>query len=170
MANAEIFEFRKSIPVPLARTSPVPGEGARHPSKIVTQVIFLIFQTPRVITNPQNTTKMPSDKYKEEEKKILQALEILRKNPKQKIKPLARQFSVDYQRLRRRVLGSTSQLNQRPPNKRLSEDQERAIKLWIDDLDDRGLPPSIHMIKNYAERVHQNMYTNTDSAPPLRDH
>jgi hypothetical protein len=66
------------------------GEGARQISDIVTKVIFLIFQTSRVITNPQNTTKMPSSKYKEEKKRILEALEILRKNLKQKIKPLAR--------------------------------------------------------------------------------
>jgi hypothetical protein len=30
---------------------------------------------------------MPSDKYKEEEKRISEALEILRRDPKQKIKP-----------------------------------------------------------------------------------
>ena len=72
---------------------------------------------------------MPSDKYKEEEKKILEAIEIIRNNPKQKIKPLARQFSVDYQRLQRRVLGSASQLNRQPAHKRLSDDQESAIKL-----------------------------------------
>src|SRR3954452_8088336 len=125
-------------------------------------MIFLIFQTPHIITNPQNATKMPSEKYKEEENRISEALEILRKNPKQKIKPLARQFGVDYQRLRRRVLGGTSQLNRRPAHKRLTEDQERAIILWMNDLDDRGIPPSVRMIKNYAERVHQNMRPGAD--------
>jgi hypothetical protein len=77
---------------------------------------------------------MPSDKYKEEKKRISEALEILRENPKQKIKPLARQFSVDYQQLRRRVLGGTSQLNRQPAHTRLTDDQERTINLWMNDL------------------------------------
>ncbi|EED11888.1 conserved hypothetical protein [Talaromyces stipitatus ATCC 10500] len=112
---------------------------------------------------------MPSEKYKEEENRISEALEILRKNPKQKIKPLARQFGVDYQRLRRRVLDGTSQLNRRPAHKRLTEDQERAIILWMNDLDDRGIPPTVRMIKNYADKVLQNMHPGADNPPQLGD-
>src|SRR3954447_21401901 len=112
---------------------------------------------------------MPSEKYKEEENRISEALEILRKNPKQKIKPLARQFGVDYQRLRRRVLGGTSQLNRRPAHKRLTEDQERAIILWMNDLDDRGIPPTVRMIQNYADKVLQNMHPGADNPPQLGD-
>ncbi|EED20634.1 conserved hypothetical protein [Talaromyces stipitatus ATCC 10500] len=112
---------------------------------------------------------MPSEKYKEEENRISEALEMLRKNPKQKIKPLARQFGVDYQRLRRRVLGGTSQLNRRPAHKRLTEDQERAIILWMHDLDDRGIPPTVRMIKNYVDKVLQNMHPGADNPPQLGD-
>ncbi|EED11571.1 conserved hypothetical protein [Talaromyces stipitatus ATCC 10500] len=97
---------------------------------------------------------MPSEKYKEEENRISEALEILRKNPGQKIKPLAR---------------GTSQLNRRPTHKRLTEDQERAIILWMNDLDDRGIPPTVRMIKNYADKVLQNMHPGADNPPQLGD-
>uniref|UniRef100_A0A093V606 Tigger transposable element-derived protein 1 n=1 Tax=Talaromyces marneffei PM1 TaxID=1077442 RepID=A0A093V606_TALMA len=112
---------------------------------------------------------MPSEQYKEEESRIQKALESLQKNPKQKIAHLAREFNVDYHRLRRRTLGSASQLNRRPAHKRLTDDQESAIIIWIDDLDDRGLPPTVHMIQNYAENVLQNMHPNAANPPKLGD-
>jgi hypothetical protein len=70
-----------------------------------------IFKSPQLITTPQNTTKMPSEQYKKEESRIQKALESLKKNPKQKITSLAREFDINYYQLRRRVLGSASQLN-----------------------------------------------------------
>ncbi|EEA21265.1 hypothetical protein TMatcc_009330 [Talaromyces marneffei ATCC 18224] len=112
---------------------------------------------------------MPSEQYKEEESRIQKALESLQKNPKQKIAHLAREFNVDYHRLRRRTLGSASQLNRRPAHKRLTDDQESAIIIWIDDLDDRGRPPTVHMIRNYAENVLQNMHPNAANPPKLGD-
>lgn len=39
----------------------------------------------------------------------------------------------------------------------------------MDNLDNKGIPPSICMIKNYAEKVHQNVHPNADSLPQLRD-
>src|SRR3954451_7705660 len=101
---------------------------------------------------------MPSEQYKKEESRIQKAIESHTQNPKQKIARLAREFDVDYHRLRRRLQGSASQLNRRPAHKRLTDDQERAVTLWIDDLDDRGIPPTVRMIKNYAEKVLQNMH------------
>uniref|UniRef100_A0A093XPI5 Pogo transposable element with ZNF domain n=1 Tax=Talaromyces marneffei PM1 TaxID=1077442 RepID=A0A093XPI5_TALMA len=80
---------------------------------------------------------MPSDKYEEEEKRISEALEILRK-----------------------IRSKKSSL-------------WRANSVWITngsgDVYDRGIPPSVRMIKNYAEKVHQNMHPNADSLPQLGD-
>jgi hypothetical protein len=72
---------------------------------------------------------MPSEQYKKEEARMKKALESLKKNPKQKITVLAREFDVPYSWLRRCVLGSASQLTRRPVHKRLSDGQENAIKL-----------------------------------------
>ncbi|EED18843.1 ferric reductase transmembrane component 5 precursor, putative [Talaromyces stipitatus ATCC 10500] len=94
------------------------------------------------------------------------ALELYTQIPKQKITQLARQFDVPCKRLWRRVQGSASQLNRRPAHKQLSDDQEHTIFIWLSDLDDRGLPPTIGTIKNYAEKVLQNM--NPDADHPLQ--
>ncbi|EED14612.1 conserved hypothetical protein [Talaromyces stipitatus ATCC 10500] len=86
-----------------------------------------------------------------------------------KIAELAREFDVPYERLWRRVQGSASQLNRRPAHKRLSDDQERVVIIWLEDLDDRGVPPTIWVIKNYTEKVLQNMHPNADPPPRLGD-
>ena len=112
---------------------------------------------------------MPSDEYKKEEARIEKTLQSLTKNPKQKIAHLAREFDVPYSRLRRRALGSTSQLNWQPAHKRLSDDQENAVKLWIDDRDNKELPPTTYEIRNYAEKVLQVMNPGTADPPRLGD-
>jgi hypothetical protein len=43
-----------------------------------------VFKSLQPITNPQNTTKMPSEKYKEEESRTQKALESLKKTPEAK--------------------------------------------------------------------------------------
>jgi hypothetical protein len=74
---------------------------------------------------------MKSDQYKIKEEAIPKAAEAYEKDKTRKIAPVAREFGVPYQRLRKRISRVDSCITCPPTNKILSKDQEKALIDWI---------------------------------------
>jgi hypothetical protein len=111
---------------------------------------------------------MPSEKYKKEERVIAEAVEAYKKDPRQKITKLAAQFNIPYARLRARIHGrpsyTKSYTERRPVASRLTTDQEDAIKLWVADIDDMGIPPTPRLVEEHANAILRRM--NPQMEPP----
>ncbi|EED23051.1 hypothetical protein TSTA_065110 [Talaromyces stipitatus ATCC 10500] len=81
---------------------------------------------------------------------------------KKKIKKLAREFDAPYRRLLARVNGQSALSDRPATNHILTNDQERAVKEWIDHLDPLDAPPTNRMIVGCANAILQsaNPYKN----------
>lgn len=93
---------------------------------------------------------------KQLDKKELRLLDAIsayhaRENPK--ILPLAAEFQVSYHQLRGRIHGRTSPKNRISTTKALNEDQEEALLLWINILDDASAPPNSKRIQECANAI-----------------
>jgi hypothetical protein len=74
-----------------------------------------------------------------------------RENPK--ILPLAAELPVSYHQLRGRIHGRISPKSRISTTKALNEDQEEALLLWINILDDAGAPPNSKRIQECANAI-----------------
>ena len=83
-----------------------------------------------------------SSKYRETESKVQDAVASYKRNPKQKIAPLAREFDVPVQRLHARIKGRKSRSELPRKNQRLGCSQMSVIYAWIDHLNTAGTPPT----------------------------
>ncbi|KAJ5394990.1 uncharacterized protein N7487_009293 [Penicillium crustosum] len=87
------------------------------------------------------------------EDRIIKALEAYHAAKKPKIASIAREFSIPYQTFRGRVQGRKSRAAQTPGNKALEPEQEKALILWIDTLDQAFSPPSAARIQGAALQI-----------------
>ncbi|KAL1959017.1 hypothetical protein VTO42DRAFT_3258 [Malbranchea cinnamomea] len=79
---------------------------------------------------------------------------------------LAREFKVDYQRLRRRILDTPSRFTPRPQTQKLDSAQEKAAIAWIKHLDEAGRSPTQEMLTNCANSVLCRSHIDPETAPP----
>ena len=100
------------------------------------------------------------------ESRIQTALDAYKHDNSQKITVLARQNSVPYQRLLRRIHGTPSAHAKKPVNYMLNKEQEEAVKLWIYDLDKAGQAPTAQRVRDCANSILKRNHTDPSSPPP----
>lgn len=114
---------------------------------------------------------MPSEQYIEQEKAITKAIEAYNKTPGQKMTKVAAQFNVPYSRLRARLHGRASYTKsyneRRPILSRLTTDQEDAIKLWVADIDNMGIPPTPRLVEGHANAILRRMNPQIEPPPTV---
>lgn len=103
---------------------------------------------------------------REIEPKIQEAVNAYRRDEKQKISKIAREFKVPYQRLRGRIHGNASRLNIQLANNTLNKHQEKAVKDWIFHLDDTQLAATPKQIRDYANAVLARGHRDPTKPPP----
>jgi hypothetical protein len=116
---------------------------------------------------PKRTPKKDPDLYKKEEIKIKDAYNYYLQYPEQKIAKVAREFDVPYRRLLARVNGQTTLQERSTQNRILTDDQERAIKAWLDDIDLMGIPPTNRMIISCANAILQGANPHVNPPPTV---
>ena len=94
-----------------------------------------------------------SSNYKEEEARILEAVEAFRTKKNASAASLAREFGVSVDRLRRRIRGVPSRSTRPKVTGPLSKEQEQALQKWIENLDEMGVPPTAETIRNCANSM-----------------
>jgi DDE superfamily endonuclease. len=94
-----------------------------------------------------------SERFDKAENRIQEALQAYHDRKKPKIKPLAQEFGVSYQRLLRRVHGRNSRSTRPGTNKALDNAQEQALIAWIGILDDAMAPPTPQDIESCANEI-----------------
>ncbi|KAL1960263.1 hypothetical protein VTO42DRAFT_8806 [Malbranchea cinnamomea] len=107
-----------------------------------------------------------SDQYRKDEDQIIQAADAYRRGEFKKIADLAREFKVDYQRLRRRILDTPSRFTPRPQTRKLDSAQDKAAIAWIKYLDEAGRFPTQEMLTNCANSVLCRSHIDPETAPP----
>jgi hypothetical protein len=84
---------------------------------------------------------------------------------------LAAQFNVLYSRLKARLRGRASYTKsyneRRPAISRLTTDQEDAIKLWVADIDNMGIPPTPRLVEGHANVILQRMNPHLKPLPTV---
>ena len=83
-------------------------------------------------------------------------IESLSPNDHINIAKIAKQFKCDRSALSKRYRGVTrSRYTQYQNQRNLNDQQEKSLVKYIDRLCARGLPPSKHMIRNFAQEICQ---------------
>src|SRR4030081_2633933 len=81
-------------------------------------------------------------------------LESLELTEKINYAQVARNYGVDRSTLSRRFRGVQKSRESQYENQRLLNNQQSAQLIkWINDLTDRGLPPSLSMLANFAKEL-----------------
>jgi hypothetical protein len=84
----------------------------------------------------------------------LGALRSLKPGEKSNIALVARTYSVDRSQLSRRFRGVSGSKEAQYNNQRLlSKQQSRILIKWINQLTERGLPPTNSMLENFAREI-----------------
>uniref|UniRef100_A0A093Y585 Jerky protein like-like n=1 Tax=Talaromyces marneffei PM1 TaxID=1077442 RepID=A0A093Y585_TALMA len=84
----------------------------------------------------------------------LEALRSLKPGEKLNISLVARTYGVDPSNLSKRFRGVTGSKEAQYNNQRLlSKEQSRALIKWINQLTERGLPPTNSMLENFAREI-----------------
>lgn len=78
---------------------------------------------------------------KNEEKIIVDAIAAYHDRNNPKVKPLAREFGLSYQKLRGRIAGRTSPNERSATHKALTYTEEEALVRWINVLTDGNASP-----------------------------
>jgi hypothetical protein len=87
------------------------------------------------------------------EGRINKALESYHAAKKPNIASIAREFSIPYGTFRGRVQGRKPRNDRTAPHKALKPEQEKALILWIDTLDQAFSPPSTGQIHSAALQI-----------------
>ncbi|KAF2002714.1 hypothetical protein P154DRAFT_532924 [Amniculicola lignicola CBS 123094] len=90
-----------------------------------------------------STTTMSALQYRAEEERIQQALRYISTKSDVKYSEIAQLYRVNYQRLLRRVHGTSSQSSCPPTNQRLDPAQLAALELYIKRLNDITPPGTV---------------------------
>jgi hypothetical protein len=85
--------------------------------------------------------------------RIANALLAYHASKKPNITATAKQFNISRGTLKGRIHGRTSRNNRDGPNKALHPEQEKALILWIDTLDQAFSPPSTAQIQGTALQI-----------------
>jgi hypothetical protein len=75
-----------------------------------------------------------------------------------------RKFGVSRKKLSRRINGLPSRFTRPPTNRVLSADQEKALFLWIEYLDNIGAPPTAQQIEESANYLLSKDFTGSGEA------
>ena len=104
------------------------------------------------------------DKYKEEEKNLLEALEYKKTHPHASFRWLKGQFKVKKDKINRRWL--ESQNPHQAHNQLLGPDQDKALVQYCFRLSDIGVPLQHKFIRNAANQILQLAHGDKDGSPP----
>jgi hypothetical protein len=85
-----------------------------------------------------------------------------------KIAPLAREYEISYPTLYHRIHSRKSKSTREAFNKALNQEQETALKLWIQRLDDAGCSSTLDMIKHCANAILRRSINPVLGDRPLR--
>lgn len=114
----------------------------------------------------------PQETYKEEEARIQAVVEELNAlTPEErkaiKISHVAEFYSLRYNRLLERLKGRPSKLGLVPINRKLTEEQDRALCQHLTKLDSIGTSPLIPDIAFYANAILQQEHNDPDTPAPV---
>jgi DDE superfamily endonuclease/Tc5 transposase DNA-binding domain len=104
--------------------------------------------------------------YQEIEKRVQQALDHYERSSEPNLAHSASLFDVPYHRLHRRAKGIPSRITVGGYNKALTDDQEKALCQWIDQLDDLGFPLRAAALTSSANSLLRNAHDPTLPDPP----
>jgi len=110
-----------------------------------------------------------SEPYAKTEAPMEQALHKLHDCEKPSIVAMAREFQVLVTRLRARWDGRPSKQDRPGPNKRLTDDQELAICLYLRHLDTIGIPARFSMVTSCANSILKRDHLDPTIPPPTVD-
>ena len=88
--------------------------------------------------------------YREEEALIADSQRVHRPKKKPNFSQLERDYGVSRRKLSRAWNGLPSRSTRAPTNRLLSPDQEKALFLWLEYLDNIGAPPTNEQIEESA--------------------
>jgi hypothetical protein len=113
--------------------------------------------------------KLEVESYESIEARIQEAIDDLEKRDEEKpnLAAAAREFEIPITRLRARWNGRRSKCDVPGPNKRLSEDQELAVCLYLDRLDDIGTCARKKMVTSCANAILADAHEDPNTEPPL---
>ncbi|KUL82755.1 hypothetical protein ZTR_10905, partial [Talaromyces verruculosus] len=100
--------------------------------------------------NVKNTANMTSNAYKEEEALIAKIFSAYDKKNKPNFSKLERDYGISRRKLSRAWNRKPSRTTRPPTNRKLSLDQEKALFLWLEYLDNIGAPPTNLQIEESA--------------------
>jgi hypothetical protein len=109
------------------------------------------------------------ESYAETEARIEQALHKLHDCEKPNIAAMAREFQVPVSRLRARWSGRPSKQDRPGPNKKLGDDQELAVCLYIQRLDAIGTSASFPMVTSCANSILRLCHSSRTTPLPTVD-
>lgn len=111
-----------------------------------------------------------SELYTDTEARIEQALEALKRDESPNITFYARQFKVNYERLRRRYQGGNSRSTRHPTNRKLDPAQEDALCDYINRMDHLYLPLTPRLVRTTANAILRLSYVGPlDTAPRVSE-
>ncbi|KAF3389980.1 hypothetical protein DPV78_011709 [Talaromyces pinophilus] len=108
---------------------------------------------------------MSSKIYKEEEELIAKILSAYKDEKKPNFTKLAREYGVSRKKLARRWNGLPSRSTRPPTNRLLSSDQDKALFLWLEYLDNISAPPTNEQIEDSANYLLAKDFTGPGEPP-----
>jgi len=103
--------------------------------------------------------------YSEVKARIQLACQSLSASSRPNIAAVAREFDVSQWRFRRRLKGCQSRSEPSSVNRKLSEDEELGIYLYLKCLDEIGVPARLSMVSNCANSILQKCHAKDDINP-----
>jgi hypothetical protein len=91
--------------------------------------------------------------YREQEKRVLQAVDAFSHQKFPTIKAAAEHFNAPYNRVKYRLKGGNSRSTRQPTNRLLTDEEERGIITWMKEREDLGCRVSLPELKREAIRV-----------------
>ena len=90
------------------------------------------------------------------EARLLLAVQAFQRNPKEKLRVLARYYTMPYSTLQKRVQGQLLLSERRLVMHKLTEIEEKVILQRVIDLDTRGFSPRLSGVKEIANLILQS--------------
>src|SRR5947208_3380963 len=106
-----------------------------------------------------------SDTYQDIKTQIQDAIDAIQGQEYPNISDIARQFRVPLQRLYHRWHGRPAKTDLPGPNRRLSNEEERALCRYLDRLDRMGLPAQRELLRGAADSILAHSFTPDPDSP-----